>query len=123
MTKEKLWRKKRTSRGRSRNENAVSRVVKNAPKISRKNLSREVFKNQKWYSRYFLKYIFCGILALIWLRTPLNLPLINYIFPIGFLLGLIIIANEKSSVNRWVEFAILIAFASLSFFTPIGIVF
>ncbi len=113
-----LWFKRRTSRGQNR-EKTASRAVKNPEKFTGKNLARELYKNQRWYSHYLVKYVLCALFAVFWLRV--GFAKIR-IFPIGFLLGLLVIVFEKSRTNRVVEFTISAVFTILSFAFAIGVV-
>lgn len=123
MLKEKLWLKKRTSRGR--NANGKSREVRGRTKISAKNLSREIYKNQRWYSHFLLKFVICALLGLIWIRVGFVVNLFGHsisIVPLGLIFGIIILALEKITKYRVIELIILLIFAIASFIWPIGIV-
>jgi len=114
MTKQKLWLKKRTTRGRGRE-------VRGKTKLTPKNLNREIYKNQRIYSYFFLKFTIFLILGLIWIRLGVSIGVID-VLPIGLLIGLIIAAFEKFRIGRGIEIAILIIAATISYFSPIGIV-
>ena len=120
MTKPKLWLKKRTSRGK--NDAGEPRKVTAKPKLSAKNFQREVYKNQRWYSHFLLKFVICALLGLVWLRIGFKIPLLGYIFPLGFCVGLLVLALEKFAKYRLVELAILLVVATASFFWAIGII-
>ncbi len=118
MTKQKLWFKKRTTRG-------GGRPVNGKTKLSAKNLTREVYKNQRWYSHFLLKFVICAALGLVWLRVGFAVEIGGHaisIFPIGAVVGLIVLLFEKVAKYRWIELTILILAAAASFFWPIGIV-
>jgi len=123
MPKQKLWLKKRTTRGRD--DRGISRKVVGKPELSRKNAVRELYKNQKWYSHFLLKFVACALLGLIWLEVGFAINLFGHsisIFPLGFILGLLILPLERVAKYRLVEFMILFAVATVSFFWPIGII-
>jgi len=118
MSKQKLWFKKRTTRG-------GGREVGGKTQLSRKNLTREIYKNQRWYSHFLLKFVVCGLLGLVWLQVGFAVDIGGHvvsIFPLGFVVGLLVLALEKVAKYRWVEFAILLAVMLMSFFWPIGLV-
>jgi hypothetical protein len=118
MAKQKLWLKKRTTRGNRR-------VVTGKPKRSAKNATRELYKNQHWYSHFFLKFVICALLGFIWLQTGFVVELFGHtvsIFPIGFVVGLFILVFERVARYRLIEFLLLFIAMTLSFFWPIGFV-
>lgn len=118
MKKQKLWFKKRTTRGRGR-------VFVGREHFSTKNLEREILKNQRWYSHFLLKFVFCALLGLIWLRLGVTISLFgaNFaIFPLGFCVGLIIILLEQTAKLRYAELFLLFFATYLSFLFPIGFV-
>jgi hypothetical protein len=124
MAKQKLWLKKRTSRGK--NDGGNSRKVENSPKFSRKNLTREIYKNQRWYSHFLLKFVACALVGLIWLQVGFAVQIFGHsvsVFPLGFVLGLMVLALEKVAKYRLIELAILLIFATASFLWPIGFTF
>jgi predicted exporter len=114
MKRQKLWFKKRTTRGRRRE-------VKGKTKLTKKNAVREIYKNQRIYSHFFLKFTLFFILGLIWLRFGVPLGFIS-VLPIGLAIGLIIACFEKFRIGRGVEIVILILAATISYFSPVGIV-
>lgn len=118
MKKQKLWFKKRTTRGRGR-------IFSGRTKLSRKNFAREILKNQRWYSHFLLKFVCCSLLGIVWLRLGVIITLFGQnfaIFPLGFCLGLIIVALEKIPKFRIVEFYLLSLGMILSFIFPVGFV-
>jgi hypothetical protein len=118
MTQAKLWFKKRTTRG-------TGRKVHGKTSLSAKNLSREIYKNQRWYSHFLLKFLICGLLGLVWLRVGLSINLLGHqisIFPIGVLIGIILLALERVPAYRAVGLIILLFTATSSFIWPIGLV-
>ena len=118
MTKQKLWLKKRTTRGAGRKTNGKT-------KMTPKNLSREIYKNQHWYSHFLLKFVICAGLGIIWIQVGFAINIAGHevsIFPIGAVIGLIVLAFERVVKYRFVELAILIVAAAASFLWPIGIV-
>jgi uncharacterized transporter YbjL len=115
MAKQKLWFKKRTTRG-------FGREVRGKTKLTRKNVSREIYKNQRIYSHFFLKFAIFLILGLMWLRLGAALGPIE-VLPIGLAVGLIIACFEKFRIGRGIEIAILVMAAAVSYFSPIGLVF
>ena len=122
MTKQKLWLKKRTTRGKS--PSGKSREVNGKTKLTAKNLSREVYKNQKWYSHFLLKFVICALIGMVWLRVGFVINIAGHavsIIPLGLIVGLLILLLEKVAKYRWVEFAILLATATVGFLWPIGI--
>ncbi|MCL2174219.1 hypothetical protein FWH58_02945 [Candidatus Saccharibacteria bacterium] len=114
MSRQKLWFKKRTTRG-------GRREVKGKTKITPKNAVREIYKNQRVYSHFFLKFTLFFVLGLVWIRLGVRLGPVE-VLPIGLAIGLIIACFEKFRIGRGIEFIILIAAATLSYFTPVGLV-
>jgi len=112
--KQKLWFKKRTTRGRRRE-------VKGKTKLTRKNAVREVYKNQRIYSHFFLKFVLFFMLGLIWFRLGAALGPIE-VLPVGLVIGLVVACFEKFRIGRGIEIIILIIAAIISYFTPVGIV-
>ena len=110
----KLWFKKRTTRG-------SGRKVTGKTKLTRKNAVREVYKNQRVYSHFFLKFVLFFMLGLIWFRLGAALGPIEVI-PVGLVVGLIIACFEKFRIGRGIEIAILIVAAAISYFSPVGLV-
>ncbi|MCL2280877.1 hypothetical protein FWC31_03250 [Candidatus Saccharibacteria bacterium] len=114
ISRQKLWFKKRTTRGRRRE-------VKGKTKLTRKNAVREIYKNQRVYSHFFLKFTLFFVLGLIWIRLGVPLWYINAL-PVGLAIGLIVACFEKFRIGRGIEIGILILAAILSYFSPIGVV-
>lgn len=114
MSEQKLWIKKRTSRG-------GGRVVNNRPAVSGKNIKRDVKKNQVAYSHYLLKLCLLFALGLIWLRFGIEVGSFTAV-PLGLIVGIIVIVFEPLEHARSLELSILIASTVLSFFLPIGII-
>jgi hypothetical protein len=112
--KTKLWFKKRTTRG-------DGRKVTGKTKITPKNVTREVYKNQRIYSHFFLKFTLFFVLGLVWVRLGAPLGFLEVI-PVGLAVGLIIACFEKFRIGRGIEIVILLVAATLSYFTPVGIV-
>ena len=118
MAKQKLWFKKRTTRG-------MGRAVNGKTKMTPKNLTREIYKNQHWYSHFLLKFVICALLGIFWIQVGFAVNIAGHevsIFPIGAAIGLIVLAFERVVMYRFVELAILIITAAASFLWPIGIV-
>ena len=114
MSKQKLWFKKRTTRG-------SGREVKGKTKLTPKNLNREIYKNQRVYSHFLLKFVVFSILGLVWFRLGAPIGRIEVI-PVGLIIGLIIAIFERFRIGRGIEIVILLAAALISYFTPIGLV-
>ncbi|MDR0957175.1 MAG: hypothetical protein LBM09_01195 [Candidatus Nomurabacteria bacterium] len=114
MTKQKLWFKKRTTRG-------SGREVRGKTKITPKNINREIYKNQRIYSYFFLKFAVFLVLGLFWIRLGAPIGAIQ-VLPIGLIIGLIIAMFERFRIGRGIEIVILIVAAIVSYFTPLGIV-
>jgi len=114
MAKQKLWFKKRTTRG-------SGRTVTGKTKLTPKNTAREIFKNQRVYAYFLLKLAVFLILGMFWFR--LGAPFFGLsALPVGLIIGLVIAIFEKFRIGRGVEIAILIIAAVISYFLPIGIV-
>ena len=114
MSKQKLWFKKRTTRG-------SGRAVTGKTKLTPKNLSREIYKNQRVYSHFFLKFTLFFVLGLIWVRLGAPLGAIS-VLPVGMAVGLIVACFERFRIGRGLEIVILILAAALGYFLPVGIV-
>jgi hypothetical protein len=114
MSRQKLWFKKRTTRGQGRK-------VAGKTRLTRKNVTREVYKNQRIYSHFFLKFTLFFILGLVWFRLGAPIGSME-VFPVGLVVGLIIACFEKFRIGRGVEIVILLLAAVLSYFTPVGLV-
>lgn len=114
MGRQKLWFKKRTTRGRGRE-------VSGKTKLTKKNAIREIYKNQRVYSHFFLKFTLFFVLGLIWIRLGAALWSIE-VLPIGLAVGLIFACFETFRIGRGIEIGILVLASALSYFTPIGIV-
>jgi len=114
MVKQKLWFKKRTTRGGGRS-------VTGKTKLTPKNVSREVYKNQRVYSHFFLKLTLFFVLGLSWLTLGAPLGGLE-VLPIGLAIGLVIACFEKFRIGRGLEIAILVVAAIISYFSPVGIV-
>jgi hypothetical protein len=114
MSRQKLWFKKRTTRGRQRE-------VRGKTKLTPKNAVREVYKNQRIYSHFFLKFTLFFVLGLVWVELGAPLGPVGAL-PVGLALGLIFACFEKFRIGRGIEIAILLAAAIISYFSPVGIV-
>jgi len=114
MARQKLWFKKRTTRG-------SGREVKGKTKLTRKNAVREIYKNQRVYSYFFLKFALFFILGLIWIKLGAPIGFVK-VLPIGLAIGLVVACFEKFRIGRGIEIVILILAAVLSYVTPVGIV-
>ncbi|MCL2451651.1 hypothetical protein FWD20_02125 [Candidatus Saccharibacteria bacterium] len=114
MARQKLWFKKRTTRGHRRK-------VTGKTKWTRKNAVREVYKNQRVYSHFFLKFVLFFVLGLVWFRLGAPLGFIEVV-PVGLIVGLIIACFEKFRIGRGIEIAILVVAATVSFLSPVGLV-
>jgi hypothetical protein len=114
MSRQKLWFKKRTTRGQGRKVTGKTR-------LNRKNMTREVYKNQRVYSHFFLKFTLFFILGLVWFRLGAPIGPVE-VLPIGLVVGLIIACFEKFRIGRGVEIVILAIATIISYFSPVGIV-
>ena len=65
MSKQKLWVKKRTSRG-------SGRAVHNRERTTVHNIDRDIRKNQLVYSHYLLKFVIIFALGLLWVRSAVG---------------------------------------------------
>ena len=114
MAKQKLWYKKRTTRGSGRRFSGKEQ-------LNPKNLNRELYKNQKLYSHFLLKFVIFIVLGLTWFR--LGAPVGPFeVVPIGLALGLILAIFERFRIGRSIEIIILVLAAVISYFSPVGIV-
>lgn len=114
MSKQKMWVKKRTSRGGGRTVNSRERRTA-------RNIDRDIRKNQLVYSRYLLKFVVVFALGLVWVRLGIQLGPLTTI-PIGLILGLAIICSERIDECRKFEITILAISCIASYFFPLGIV-
>ena len=114
MVKQKVWLKKRTTRG-------GGRVIKRSPRLTPKNIDREVRKNQLVYARQLLKLVLLFILGIVWLGLGINIGALQAL-PIGLVAGLIVIYLEKLPRSRYLELCVLCLAVLLSWKFPIGIV-
>lgn len=117
MAKQKLWYKKRTTRGGAR------RVV-NKPRLSRKNIESDVYKNQRLYSHFFLRFVLFAILGAVWIKLPGVIHIGNFavdVFPIGLVIGIVFACFERFRMGRHIEIGILAVMATISYFLPIAI--
>lgn len=114
MSEQKLWIKKRTSRGHGR-------AVKSRPTVSVKNIGRDVKKNQVAYSHYILKLCLLFALGLVWVRLGVGIGPLTAL-PLGLIIGLVIILLEPIAHTRGAELCMVLAAAVLSFMLPIGII-
>ena len=112
--KSKLWFKKRTTRG-------SGRKVTGKTKLTPKNVTREVYKNQRIYSHFFLKFTLFFVRGLVWFRLGAPLGPIE-VLPIGLAVGLILAYFERFRIGRGLEVIILIVAAIISYFSPVGVV-
>ena len=113
MAKQKLWFKKRTTRGSGRS-------VRGRTKLTTKNLNREIFKNQRVYSIFFLKFVLYMILGIVWLRLGTKIGPFS-VLPVGLAVGLVFTMFERFRIGRRIEIIILVIAAVVSYFTPVGI--
>lgn len=114
MSKQKLWVKKRTSRG-------GGRAVNNHERISVRNLDRDIRKNQLVYSHYLLKFVIIFALGLLWIRMGVAIGPLTAL-PIGLIIGLLIVAAERMRDWRRLELFLLVLSCVLSYILPIGLV-
>ena len=114
MSKQKLWVKRRTSRGGGRSVNQRERV-------SARNVNRDLHKNQLVYAHYLLKFVIIFALGLLWVRLGIMIGPIT-VLPIGLVIGLLIISLEKLRASRRIELSLLVVACALSYFFPIGLV-
>ena len=114
MVKQKVWLKKRTTRG-------GGRAVKRSPRLTPKNVDREVRKNQLVYARQLLKLVLMFVLGIIWLGLGVDIGILQAL-PIGLVAGLLIVCLEKVPKSRYLELGVLCLAALLSWKFPIGIV-
>lgn len=118
MTKQKLWFKKRTTRGRGR-------IVRGRPRLSRKNLETEIYKNQRIYSHFLLKFVLFAILGMVWFEFGAEITIGGTKFaalPVGLAIGMILICFERFRIGKGIELAILLVAGLASYLLPIGIV-
>lgn len=114
MAKQKLWFKKRTTRG-------GGRKVTGRERLTPRNMNREIYKNQRVYSYVFLKIALFFVLGITWLRFGMKIGPIE-VLPIGLVVGLIFAIFERFRIGRRIEILVLIIAALVSYFTPIGII-
>lgn len=114
MAKQKLWFKKRTTRG-------GGRKVTGRERLTPRNMNREIYKNQRVYSYVFLKIALFFVLGIIWLRFGMKIGPIE-VLPIGLVVGLVFAIFERFRIGRRIEILVLIIAALVSYFTPIGII-
>lgn len=114
MAKQKLWFKKRTTRGRGRK-------VTGRERLTARNMNREIYKNQRVYSHFMLKLVLFMILGLTWFRLGAPLGPIQ-VLPIGLAIGLLLAVFERFRIGRQIEIVILIVAAAVSYVSPVGIV-
>lgn len=114
MSKQTLWIKKRTSRGNGRK-------INNRAKATAKNIDRDLRKNQLAYAYYLLKFVLVFALGLLWFRLGVVVGPMT-VLPIGFVIGLVVVAIEKIPSSRYVELGLLVCSTLLSYFLPIGLV-
>lgn len=118
MAKQKLWFKKRTTRGRGRKVTGKTR-------LSRKNAVTEIYKNQRVYAHFLLKFTLFALLGMIWFGFGASVSIGGAkvdVFPIGLMVGLILVCFERFRIGRGIEIAILVVSAILSYVLPIGFV-
>lgn len=113
MARQKLWFKKRTTRG-------AGRSVRGRTKMTTKNLNREIYKNQRIYSIFFLKFVLYMMLGIVWLRLGMQIGPLR-VLPIGLAIGLVFTMFERFRIGRRIEIIILIAATVISYFTPVGV--
>ena len=114
MAKQKLWFKRRTTRGRGRK-------VTGRERLTARNMNREIYKNQRIYSHFMLKLVLFMILGLIWFRLGAPLGSIQ-VLPIGLVIGLALAIFESFRIGQRIEIIILVAAAAVSYVLPVGIV-
>lgn len=114
MAKQKLWFKKRTTRGRGR-------AVNGGTRLTAKNINREVYKNQRIYSHFLLKLTLFLVLGMTWLRLGVKIGFVE-ILPVGLAVGLIFAMFERFRIGRRAELIILILATIASYVSPIGII-
>ena len=76
-------------------------------------------------SVYFFKLVVYILLGAVWLKfhAPIHVgPFIFTGFPLGLCVGLFLASRDKFSIDRKIEYAILIIMALLSYFLPVGII-
>jgi len=112
VAKPKLWFKKRTTRGHRRE-------VKGKTKLTRQNAVREIYKNQRVYSHFFLKLTLFFVLGLIWLRLGAAVGPITVV-PVGLIVGLILAYFEQFRIGRGIEIAVLLVAALISYLWDLG---
>lgn len=114
MAKQKLWFKKRTTRG-------AGRKVAGRERLTARNMNREIYKNQRVYSYFMLKLVLFMLLGLTWFRLGAPIGSVQVV-PIGLAVGLILVNFERFRTGRQVEFVILVVAAIISYVSPLGIV-
>ena len=114
MAKQKLWFKKRTTRG-------GGRKVTGRERLTPRNMNREIYKNQRVYSYFMLKLALFMILGLTWFRLGAPIGSVQVV-PVGLAVGLILVTFERFRMGRTLEIGILVVTAIISYVSPVGIV-
>lgn len=114
MVKQKLWFKKRTTRG-------GGRKVIGRERLTPRNMNREIYKNQRIYSHFLLKFALFMVLGLLWFRLGAPIGPIE-VLPIGLIVGLLLAIFERFRIGQRIEIIILVAAAIISYISPVGIV-
>lgn len=71
-------------------------------------------------SAYFLKIVLFLIIGTQWLRIE-QLPNWSIPIPVGLIIGLIYASHDHFSIDRKIEYALLIISAFIAFWLPMGI--
>ncbi len=114
MNKQKLWFKKRTTRG-------GGRKVASRERLTARNMNREIYKNQRVYSYFMLKLALFMLLGLTWFRLGAPIGSVQVV-PIGLAIGLVLVTFERFRTGRKLEFVILVVTSIISYISPVGIV-
>ena len=75
-------------------------------------------------STYFLKLVLYMFLGATWIKfaTPLNIGSLHLNgAPIGMLFGILLASRDQFSIDRKIEYAILLIMTILTFFLPVGV--
>ncbi len=71
-------------------------------------------------SVYFLKLVLLLVLGAQWLRITNN-QTFSIPIPVGLLVGIYFVQNERFSLDRKIHYAILLVTAFISFWLPLGV--
>lgn len=111
--KQRIWYKKRTTRG-------SGRAVKTSPKINGRNLDREIRKNQIAYAIDIFRLVLVGVLSIVWIR--LGGVMSHLLLPIGAFLAVIILMFNSIKFSRNLGFVLSFSLVIFSWMFPIGVI-